>query len=114
MFKFSVICNILPYYGKLVKWELLMTAISKDTRDLWRNNYDAFLNWGERYRSDFNLDITAFDRNKIIKIGGKYQFIDKIYIDKAKLNYFILELISSQKNNIAVFAQKHNFEKSLI
>ena len=49
IFKFSVLCKILPYYGFLHKWKILQKLNTK-TKAIWDDNIDAFIWSGKNCR----------------------------------------------------------------
>ena len=50
IFKFSVLCNILPYYGHLHKWKAILTSVNKRTKELWIQHKTALMHWGKDYK----------------------------------------------------------------
>ena len=56
IFKFSVICNILPFLGHLHEWKRLLESINKKSKQLWIENKQALINCGKKYKSiqEFN------------------------------------------------------------
>ena len=63
VFKMSVLCNILPYYGYLHEWKRLLTEINSATHDIWMNNEESMLYIGRDIKEE--KDITNKDIRKI-------------------------------------------------
>ena len=57
MFEFPIMCNVLPFYGKLQKWVWLLKGLSKGTGLMFDKNRNAFMKWGEEYRGEKSLSI---------------------------------------------------------
>ena len=57
IFKFSCIVNILPFYGSLPKWMLLMKRLSSETELIWKDNKDAFVIAGKKFKDDQDIRI---------------------------------------------------------
>ena len=53
--RFSLSCAVLPYYGFIQNWKILMTHLSSKSRILWNGNTTAF----EKLTNQ--QDITVFD-----------------------------------------------------
>ena len=56
IFKFSSLCNILPYFGYLHEWKVTLELLWKDTALIWSNNKDALFNLGSNDQRELNLD----------------------------------------------------------
>ena len=56
--KFSVFWELLPYYGELDEWFILLSGLCKLTRSIWEKNKQAFKIWGEKYISSHYLKIS--------------------------------------------------------
>ena len=54
-FKFSILCNILPYYGYLHEWKEVLQLICKKTSTIWNENWEAFMYLGRRYKYDVKI-----------------------------------------------------------
>ena len=63
VFKMSVLCNILPYYGYLHEWKRLLTKINSATHDIWKNNEESMMYIGRDIKKI--KDITDKDIREI-------------------------------------------------
>ena len=57
IFKFSWICNILPYYGSLPKWMWAMNIINSKTKKIWEENIYGFMTAGKDLIIDQDLKV---------------------------------------------------------
>ena len=51
----SMLCNILPYYGYLHKWRILLERISKNTKDIWEQNKAGLIYCGRDCKINYNI-----------------------------------------------------------
>ena len=79
-FKFSVLWNILPFYEKLPKWMWLLKLLNSETKKLWEDYEQAFLNWGQNYKSEMNSD-----GNDIKIFKQRQQFYSHFYLNNDEL-----------------------------
>ena len=56
IFKMSVLCNILPYYGHLHRWRRLLEKINTKTKDIWDQNREQLMYIGRDFKRDIELD----------------------------------------------------------
>ena len=112
-FTFSVLWNILPFYEKLPKWMWLLKLLNSETKKLWEDYEQAFLNWGQNYKSEMNSQ-----DNDIKLFKQRQQFYSHFYLnnDEIILNSSrILEelddgtLILFNNSNQEVFDTKLHF-----
>ena len=76
IFKFSHISNILPYYGYLHEWKVLMERLSTQTNKVWTDNLEAFIKWGENYKTEICLCMNSGRlENFILNFDFNYKFI---------------------------------------
>ena len=76
IFKFSHISRVLVYYGRLHNWKVLMETLSKGTKQLWEDNFDAFVKWGEHYKAQLWLMIESRKLDSFIsKLDYNYKWI---------------------------------------
>ena len=64
--RFSVLCNILPYYGFIHEWKILLELINKKGCQIWSKNREAFINLGRKFR-----------HKKVYKNKNNYEIIPK-------------------------------------
>ena len=55
IFKFSDLWNILPFYGYLHKWKLLLEWLSKQTQLIWENCEHEFMSKGNEFKSELRF-----------------------------------------------------------
>ena len=79
IFKFSVIWNILPYFGYLHEWKQTLESLCLKTRQIWRENYRAFCKWGSKHKSVIKLTFC--------EINNEY-----LELQDTELYSFLLEL----------------------
>ena len=56
IFKMSVLCNILPYYGHLHRWRRLLEKINTKTKDVWDQNREQLMYIGRDFKREIELD----------------------------------------------------------
>ena len=82
-FTFSVLWNILPFYEKLPKWMWLLKLLkllNSETKKLWEDYENAFLNWGQNYKLEMNNQ-----DNDIKLFKQRHQFYNHFYLNKSQL-----------------------------
>ena len=95
IFKFAVLWNILPFYGFLHEWKILLEVISKQTSGIWKKNKEAFMYWGGEYRQEFR---TSHDKIKksdkeMFEYMSPYSFLyDKFLKDECLVSTRIFRL----------------------
>ena len=68
IFKLSVLSNLLPYFGFLHEWKIILKSMNKKTKQIWDKNIEAFMYLGREYkfklikyllrsRSNFDMNI---------------------------------------------------------
>ena len=55
IFKMSVLWNILPYYGHLHTWRMLLGQINRKSRDIWAQNRNQLAYIGKNYRKEIEI-----------------------------------------------------------
>ena len=104
IFKFSNISNILMYYGFLDEWKRLMKRLSSQTREIWNNNEDAFLNFGYSKRRELFVDNKIRDNFK--EFSENHMLFNYILIDKDQVIDLINEILCQiQDNQMVIFYQ---------
>ena len=56
IFKMSVLCNILPFYGNLHRWRRLLEKINTETKEIWDQNREQLKYIGRDFKRDIELD----------------------------------------------------------
>ena len=64
IFKFSDLWNILPFYGYLHKWKLLLEWLSKETQLIWENCEHEFMSKGKEFKSELWVNGENINMNK--------------------------------------------------
>ena len=65
IFKMSVLCNILPYYGHLHRWRRLLEKINTETKEIWDQNREQLVYIGKEFKRDIELDSLKLNRSKL-------------------------------------------------
>ena len=55
IFKMSVLCNILPYYGYLDGWRELLEKLNLKTNKIWEQNKDALIYFGRNFKRQIKI-----------------------------------------------------------
>ena len=106
IFKFSNISNILMYYGFLDEWKRLMKRLSSQTRDIWNNNEDAFLNFGYSRRRFLYVDNKIRDNFK--EFSENHMLFNNLLIKTNQVIDFINEILCQiQDNQMVIFCQSY-------
>ena len=69
IFKMYHLWSILPYYGYLHKWKILMNTINKETNEIWEENEKKLIYFGRNFKIErvirLNEDLRKAQRNII-------------------------------------------------
>ena len=113
VFKFSHILNILPYYGFLHEWKILMEKLSTQTNKVWTDNLEVFVKWGENYKTEIWICInTARLESFMLNFDFNYKFISNFV---AELDWFeecIPILVDALSSNKMIFMYGHSNPRS--
>ena len=97
IFKFSMIWNILPYYGYLSDWEKLLVKLSSATKLIWEEHWKAFRILGRDFMRDLYTDGENIDLQRILfdvfKVYFRYSTSDGKSKEIQKTKNGIQELI---------------------
>ena len=76
IFKFSIFVEVLPFYGYLDEWHLLMTALWSSTKTIWLKNLKAFEYLGEKYKKESKRHSSTLIKPISIKdlLSPKYRY----------------------------------------
>ena len=114
IFKFSMLWNILPYYGYLDEWERLLAVLNKCTRLFWNEHRKAFKVWGkELMRSLYFTDASSripkiyFD---VFKVFIEYSILSTKSRENQKAKNFISKLVKMLDQNEAIFIENINID----
>ena len=67
IFKFSVLWNILPYYGCLHEWKDTLGSLWKRTSEIWDENKWEFMHWGRNLKKSIDNDYHSKITRKELK-----------------------------------------------
>ena len=98
IFRFSCLVCILPYYGHLHEWRILLNRLWTHTKQIWDKCPEVF----ERAGKNFKKEIILFD----IKI------LDQVDDSPYNKIYFDYEFVEDQITDILNLILKSNFEVS--
>jgi len=57
--KFSLLCVVLPYYGKIEEWRKLLSLLSRSSKEMLENNSQAFCNLNQMTTWDWNEELKS-------------------------------------------------------
>ena len=100
IFKMTVLCNILPYYGHLHRWRWLLEKINKKTCDIWRQNREALTYLGKDFRREITIDWENCSVVKVIIANLNKNWLDLFLLSSSSY------LISYCPNDFSVFIDK--------
>ena len=112
IFKMSLLCCILPYYGHLHRWRRLLETLSSKTREIWNQNKDALIYWGKDFKSNIEINYKNYQ-----DIENKIQSSKRSWLDLFSLSLFSNAIwkridfsifISNLEENEAVIFNPHN------
>ena len=110
IFKFSHISWVLAYYGWLHEWKVLMELLSKDTSKIWKDNLNAFINWGENLKAHLRIEYRPEKSEKLISnLELNYKFIDCFYVDSYWLKLFISKINKGWFSNNVIFVSPYDY-----
>ena len=78
VFKMSVLCIILPYYGNLHRWKRLLEKINTKTKDIWDQNREQLMYIGRDFKRDIELDN--------LKEKARHSILSRSWIDLFSLS----------------------------
>ena len=69
IFKLSLLSKILPYFGYLHDWKMILESINKKTNDIWDQNKEVLKYWGRDLKLSLDLDsnLIEFSENILLK-----------------------------------------------
>ena len=98
IFRFSTLCNILPFFGTLEKWSWLLSCLSSKTKSVWEDNEQMFLYCGQNFKREIIFDLAEdFDRAREW-FNSKYIFYKHFLISQS-------DLYNLKKLNIPEYGQ---------
>ena len=111
IFKISELCNILPYYGHLHKWRILLEGISKNTKEIWNQNEEILIYLGREYIKEINVTeentIDAYNKLKL----AKRRWLDLFSISLTKPFYITVIIDKLAEGEVAILDYHNNLFK---
>ena len=120
IFKLSLLSKILPYFGYLHDWKMILESINKKTNDIWEENKEVLKYWGRDLKLSLHLEESSikFSENimlkaELFKFQTKRFFEFHLYTKKTiglikelKIDSLILQLCSQLNEDNAIVFQK--------
>ena len=124
IFKLSLLSKILPYFGHLHDWKMILESMNKKTNDIWNQNKEVFKYWGRDLKFSLPIDgiFIILSKNILLKAElfkimtsrfirfhkGSEKTLGKI--KELKIDRLILQLCSQlNEDNAIVFQKWSNF-----
>ena len=120
IFKLSLLSKILPYFGHLHDWKMILESINKKTNDIWDQNKEQLKYWGRdlKLSLDLNSRFIKLSENILLKAElFKFQ-TDRFFefhrstgktqdkIKELRIDRLILQLCSQLNEDNAIVFQK--------
>ena len=109
-FKFSVLWNILPFYEKLPKWMWLLKLLNSETKKLWEDYENAFLNWGQNYKLEMNSYHNRLNRLSLEIYKRRQRFYGHFYLKSEQLASYLMSIILDLRDNTSILLDNTNHE----
>ena len=124
IFKLSLLSKILPYFGHLHDWKMILESMNKKTNDIWNQNKEVFKYWGRDLKFSLPIDGIFIILSKNILLKAElfkiqtdrfikfHQDTEKTLgkIKELKIDRLILQLCSQlNEDNAIVFQKWSNF-----
>ena len=103
IFRFSTLCNILPYYGKLHQWVWMLNWISNKTKKIWRDNKEMFIECGKLYKDQIKLNCEGFSDTAREYILHRYIYYNHFVINNNSLKNLLLYYLPENNSDIVFF-----------
>ena len=124
IFKLSLLSKILPYFGYLHDWKMILESINKKTNDIWDQNKEQLKYWGRDLKFSLPIDsnLIIFSENIVLKADlFKFQtqwFVQfhketektKGKLNKGKIDSLILQLCNQLNEDNAIVFQKWGYK----
>ena len=120
IFKLSLLSKILPYFGYLHDWKMILESINKKTNVIWKENKKELKYWGRDLKLSLHLENSSikFSENILLKVElfkfqterfikfhqGTKKTLGKI--KKLKIDSLILQLCNQLNEDNAIVFQK--------
>ena len=126
IFKLSLLSKILPYFGYLHDWKMVLESINKKTNDIWDQNKEELKYWGRDLKLNIDLDgsfIKILIKHNIRLKAEQFKFTTNWFfelhqdtektLDKIKeweIDSLILQLCSQLNEDNAIVFQKWDYK----
>ena len=124
IFKLSLLSKILPYFGYLHDWKMILESINKKTNDIWDQNKEVLKYWGRDLKLSLHLEESWIKLSenillnaelfkfKTIRFGQFHWGTEKTFgkIKELKIDSLILQLCSQLNEDNAIVFQKWDYE----
>ena len=124
IFKLSLLSKILPYFGYLHDWKMILESINSKTNDIWDQNKEVLKYWGRDLKLKLHLENSLIEFSESILLKAElYKFRTSRFfkfhwgtektqykIKKLKIDSLILQLCSQLNEDNAIVIQKWDYE----
>ena len=124
IFKLSLLSKILPYFGYLHDWKMILESINKKTNGIWDQNKEVLKYWGRDLKLSLYLDycLTKLSENIVLK-KELFKFQTRRFcrfhlgtektlgkIKELKIDSLILQLCSQLNEDNAIVFKKWGYD----
>ena len=124
IFKLSLLSTILPYFGYLHDWKMILESINKKTNDIWEENKEVLKYWGRDLKLSLHLEYwhIKFSENILLKAElfkfqtnrfCRFHWSREKTLGKIKelgIDCLILQLCSQLNEDNAIVFQKWDYD----
>ena len=110
IFKFSDLCNILPFYGWLSQWVWLLKQLNSKTAKIWGDNEGMFMKWGHNFRDQKYLNVSNFWDKAKEYFKYKYMFYKHFYINQESIQNVVTYFLPKTKVKVWIFEKSDKAE----
>ena len=71
IFKLSLLSTILPYFGYLHDWKMILESINKKTNDIWEENKEVLKYWGRDFKLSLHLENRSIKFSENIMLNAE-------------------------------------------
>ena len=109
VFKFSNLCNILQFYGRLHEWEWLLKSLSSKTSIIWCEHKRMFITWGQNNRTSKTIN----NNNLILRfMKDKYKLYSSFQIEFLEFYRLSPDLILSIGKDFSIVIDRSSYTGS--
>ena len=124
IFKLSLLSKILPYFGYLHDWKMILESINKKTNDIWDQNKEQLKYWGRDLKFSLHLEVSSIKLSENILLNVelfkfhtsrfyKFNWGTEKTLDKIKefeIDSLILQLCNQLNEDNAIVFQKWDYK----